>query len=185
MNGDTLKSGGGTHMALLRGTADSSWVLHWHEGAQARLWLTTPMDSVGLGVSVGSDSANVFSGAGQGELFFVVASSTPAAESARSQPAIGSSVPAVFALWPSAPNPIAETATIRYDLPVPARVRLTIYDMQGRRVRSLVEGEQKAGAHAVAWDLHDAGGQRAGPGVYVCDLEAGSFAARRKLVVLP
>jgi Domain of unknown function (DUF1929)/FlgD Ig-like domain/Kelch motif len=56
-----LVKGGGTHMALLRGNADTSWVLHWHLDSTARLWRpTTPTDSVGVRVEVRWDSTKIF-----------------------------------------------------------------------------------------------------------------------------
>jgi hypothetical protein len=57
-NGSVLVNGGGTHMALLRGTADVSFVLHWHDGIGARLWQTNPGDTVGLGIPVGYEAFN-------------------------------------------------------------------------------------------------------------------------------
>src|SRR6059036_1234635 len=38
---------GGTHVALMRGNGDSSWVLHWHEGEAARIWHAKPLSDVG------------------------------------------------------------------------------------------------------------------------------------------
>jgi hypothetical protein len=58
-----LFRGGGTHMALLRGTAESAWILHFHRGVNARLWRpTTPTDIVGemVEVPLPADSMEVF-----------------------------------------------------------------------------------------------------------------------------
>jgi Kelch motif len=46
VSGSNLVKGGGTHMALLRGASDEHWVLHWHEGKQARLWRPTSATDV-------------------------------------------------------------------------------------------------------------------------------------------
>ena len=51
-----LKSGGGTHMALLRDSTDKSWVLHWHSGATARLWRADSMQVSTIGIHVATDS---------------------------------------------------------------------------------------------------------------------------------
>ncbi len=52
-----LKSGGGTHMALLRDSTDKSWVLHWHTGATARLWRADSMATSTFSTHVPTDSA--------------------------------------------------------------------------------------------------------------------------------
>lgn len=52
-----------------------------------------------------------------------------------------------FALDGTYPNPFRRSTSISYELPEPARVRLEVYDVIGRRVRTLVDGEQAAGRH--------------------------------------
>ena len=76
-----------------------------------------------------------------------------------------------YRLCPSYPNPFNAETTIRYVLPKPGRVRLVIYDVLGRKVRTLVDREQVAGQHSVLWDGKD--GERGGvsSGVYFCRLE--------------
>ena len=68
---------------------------------------------------------------------------------------------------PPFPNPFTEQTTIRYELPEPMRVRMTVYDALGREVAVLVDGEQQAGAHEVVFD-----GVDLAPGTYVVRFEA-------------
>ncbi|MFH1571351.1 MAG: M4 family metallopeptidase, partial [Gemmatimonadota bacterium] len=96
-----------------------------------------------------------------------------------SPPAVPTSVtedpaptPAGFALRPSWPNPFNSTAMIAFDLPAPARVELTIYDVRGARVTQLLAAERDAGQYQVAWDGCDDRGQPVGSGVYLCRLSA-------------
>jgi len=64
-------------------------------------------------------------------------------------------------------------------------VRLEVFDLLGRRVATLAQGNYPAGFHAVTWDMRDAGGSAVRPGVYAYRLVAGDFRARRKMSVLP
>ncbi len=87
-------------------------------------------------------------------------------------------VPAAFVLRGNAPNPFAGSTTIRYDLPEDAHVRITVYDALGRRVATLVDEEQRAGADkAVRF-----GAEGLPSGVYFYRIEAGTTVRTRKMV---
>jgi hypothetical protein len=92
--------------------------------------------------------------------------------------------PRLFALYPAAPNPFNPTTTIRYDLPEPADVRLTIHDAAGRRVTTLVDSPMPTGAHAAVWDGRDARGRDVASGAYFASIRAGRHEATRRLVLL-
>ncbi len=77
------------------------------------------------------------------------------------------------------PNPFNPTTRIRYALPQRAHVRLSVYDVQGRRVAVLVASEQPAGRYEVAFE---AGALPSG--VYFYRLEAGAFRAVRQMLLL-
>jgi hypothetical protein len=94
-------------------------------------------------------------------------------------------VPTSFALHQNQPNPFRGTTAIRFDVPVPCNGRLEVFDMQGRRVRTLADGPFSAGFQSVPWDQRDASGSLMKPGVYLYRLQAGTFRAQRKLVLLP
>jgi hypothetical protein len=92
--------------------------------------------------------------------------------------------PRIFRLLGASPNPMRSTTTIAFDLPEPARTRLSIYDVHGRRVRVVNEGVRPAGRHAIDWDARDTGGRRVPAGVYFARLEAGPFEAEQRLVIV-
>jgi len=82
------------------------------------------------------------------------------------------------------PNPFNPNATIEYSLVEKGRVRLAIYDVTGRLVRTLVNGVRSAGDQRVIWDGKNDRGSFAGSGVYVYQLEAGSTSLTGKMSLL-
>jgi hypothetical protein len=91
---------------------------------------------------------------------------------------VNGSVPLAFSLSQNYPNPFNPATAIRYQLPLTSRVRLTVFDLLGREIATLVEGVQNAGTYAAPFD----GGGLAS-GVYVYRLTAGDFVASRKMVL--
>jgi hypothetical protein len=87
---------------------------------------------------------------------------------------------AASALQPNYPNPFREQTTIEYALDQPGRVRLAVYDLLGRRVRTLVDERQSAGRHSMTFDAETLPG-----GVYVYRLTApGGRQVTRKMTVV-
>ena len=93
-------------------------------------------------------------------------------------------LPESFALAQSYPNPFNAATVIRYQLPVSIAVHLTVYDILGHPVRRLVEGWQAAGYYQLTWDGRDERSRAVSSGVYFYQLEAGTFAQVRRMVVL-
>ena len=88
-------------------------------------------------------------------------------------------VPLSFTLEQNYPNPFNPTTTIAYALPAASEVSLTVYDVLGRAVATLVDARQPAGRHEVAFDASPLPS-----GIYVYRLQAGSFSVAKRLVVL-
>ncbi|MBK9304444.1 MAG: T9SS type A sorting domain-containing protein [bacterium] len=74
------------------------------------------------------------------------------------------------------PNPFNPTTTIRFALPAAGSARLAVYDVTGRLVRTLIDGNLAAGAHEASWDGRDAAGRSAASGVYLARLSTASGA---------
>jgi len=81
-------------------------------------------------------------------------------------------IPLALTLGASAPNPSTGRVSIPFGLPSAARVRVTVLDLQGRVIRTLVNGELPAGAHLARWDGRLGSGARAPSGVYLYRLDA-------------
>ncbi len=88
-------------------------------------------------------------------------------------------------LLAAVPNPFNPRTEIRFALPRPASVSLTVYDLAGKRVKTLFAGESRsAGPHGVVWDGCDQGGQAVPSGSYLVRLVAGSEVSCGRLTLL-
>jgi hypothetical protein len=92
--------------------------------------------------------------------------------------------PATTALVANVPNPFNPTTTIRFDVAQPGHVSLIIYDVQGRRVRALVDERLDAAAHQRLWDGTDDRGHAVATGVYFARLAVGATVDVRKMVLI-
>ena len=102
------------------------------------------------------------------------------------RPETGAIRPLHFRLEQSTPNPLRPEhgALIRYALPERKEVTITIYNLLGQKIVTLVNQAQPAGFHQVRWEGRNAAGFTAPAGLYFCVMRSGNFLARRKLVVL-
>jgi len=96
----------------------------------------------------------------------------------------GAGVPGVFALHQNYPNPFNPITRINYDLPEDALVNITIYDMMGRQVKTLINSEQTAGYRAIRWNGTNHLGQPVAAGMYLYKIRANMFNQTKKLILL-
>lgn len=87
-------------------------------------------------------------------------------------------------VFPAAPNPTGQSAVFRYELMQASPVKVDVYDVAGRLVRSLVDAKQDARLHSVVWDGRDLSGASAPSGVYFFRVQAGTFRDNVKLVLV-
>jgi hypothetical protein len=93
-------------------------------------------------------------------------------------------VPDSYALHQNYPNPFNPVTTIRYDLPEDAQVMIRIFDIQGRIVRTLVDGHEDAGRKAVPWNATNQVGEPVAAGMYIYMIQSGGFSQVRKMLLL-
>jgi hypothetical protein len=95
-------------------------------------------------------------------------------------------VPDGFVLSQNYPNPFRGETFIEFQVPQnhSGRVKLSVYNLLGQEVRLLSDQGFSGGTYRAAWDGRDAAGQRVVNGVYFYRLEAGSFVALKRLVLL-
>jgi len=97
----------------------------------------------------------------------------------------GDNAPTGFALAQNYPNPFNPSTVIRYAIPMEGPVALTVYDMTGRKVSTLVNENKSAGEYQVRFDIGSRkGGQDVGSGIYFYRLTAGDFSKAKKLLLL-
>jgi hypothetical protein len=90
----------------------------------------------------------------------------------------------VFSLQQNHPNPFNPSTEIRYEIPQAAAVTLEIFDVRGRRLRTLVSEQQAAGGYAATWNGKDDGGRKAASGIYFYRLRAGLLEKTLKMVLV-
>ena len=82
------------------------------------------------------------------------------------------------------PNPFNPVTTLRYDLPKDAVVNITIHDMMGRVVKTLVNGSQTAGYRSIQWNATNDNNRPVSAGLYLYTIQAGKFRQTNKMVLL-
>ncbi|PWB71358.1 hypothetical protein C3F09_07975, partial [candidate division GN15 bacterium] len=82
------------------------------------------------------------------------------------------------------PNPFNPQTTVGFDLPQAEHVTLTVYNLLGQRIRTLADGDFDAGHQSVMWDGRGDNGDAVASGVYLYRLEAGSYVATKKMLLL-
>ena len=87
-------------------------------------------------------------------------------------------------LGPVTPNPFMGSTVISYTVPAASHVSLSIYNVNGQLVRTVVDGSMEAGVHRAAWDGRDSNENQVARGVYFCRMTAGEFTATEKIVLL-
>ena len=94
--------------------------------------------------------------------------------------------PLVFdtALTANYPNPFNPKTTIPYSLAESAQVEMTIYNILGQRIRTLLDGHQSPGAYSVVWDGRDEQGRSVSSGVYLCRFRAGGFSSVQRMMLI-
>jgi hypothetical protein len=88
-------------------------------------------------------------------------------------------LPESFSLDRAYPNPFNPTTTLSFAIPVDAAVSLSIYNLQGREVSTLISGNMDAGYHSVVWNADSYSS-----GVYFVKMVAGEFVNTQKLMLV-
>ncbi|MCP4945262.1 MAG: PKD domain-containing protein, partial [Planctomycetaceae bacterium] len=93
-------------------------------------------------------------------------------------------LPTEFDLKANYPNPFNPTTNIAFDLPEATDVKLEVYDMMGRRVATLINGQLNAGRYNATWNARSDAGSMVASGVYIYRLRAGSFESVKQMVLM-
>jgi len=93
-------------------------------------------------------------------------------------------IPLQYILHQNYPNPFNPVTTLRYELPENAMINITIYDMLGREVKTLINQTQDAGYRSVIWDATNDYGKPVSAGIYLYQIQAGEYIQTKKMVLL-
>jgi len=93
-------------------------------------------------------------------------------------------LPAVFTLYQNYPNPFNMDTEIGFGLPTSGRVTLDIFDILGRKIRTLVSDNLEAGYHSYRWNSVDDNGAQVSSGLYFYKLQTGETDAIKKMLLL-
>jgi len=90
--------------------------------------------------------------------------------------------PRDFGLSQNWPNPFNPVTAISYQLSAFSEVELSIFNISGEKVRSLIKEEKPAGKYVVVWDGRDNSGKSVSGGIYLCRIRAGQLTQTRKMI---
>lgn len=96
----------------------------------------------------------------------------------------GSLLPREFALMQNYPNPFNPTTVISFALPRSSDVRIDLYDITGRLVRTLADETMTAGNHTITFDGRSSSGNQLATGVYFYRMQANGFVATKKMLLM-
>ncbi|MCO6480132.1 MAG: T9SS type A sorting domain-containing protein, partial [Phaeodactylibacter sp.] len=173
----SFQAAGGTGSVNVSAQPDCSWSAQSNVG-----WITITSGASGNGNGMVNFSVEMNNSTAPrtGAISIVgVAFSVTQAGIITGSEEVGPTAAGKFELWQNFPNPFSGETTIRYHLPVSARVTLEIFDPWGGRAQALVDEQQNAGLHTVVWN-----GQDAAPGMYIYRIVAGGFMKAKKMLLL-
>lgn len=93
-------------------------------------------------------------------------------------------LPTSFGMSQNVPNPFNPTTQVSFALPKAAKVNLSVYNVLGQQVKTLVDGDMNAGYQTVTWDGTDRTGSQVASGVYFYKLRAGDYSDTKKMLLL-
>jgi len=92
--------------------------------------------------------------------------------------------PSEFCLYPNYPNPFNPITTISYDLPEDGFVELSVYNMRGEKVATLMKGNREAGSYRLNWDGRNENGEIVSSGIYFLRIVSGSYSTTNKMIFI-
>ncbi|RMD88210.1 MAG: T9SS C-terminal target domain-containing protein [Calditrichaeota bacterium] len=90
--------------------------------------------------------------------------------------------PVEYALYPNYPNPFNEMTVITYSIPYFDTITMKIYDLNGREIKTLVQGAKNPGTYRIRWDGRNNQGNQVSSGVYFCRMQTKKFKMTRKIL---
>ena len=93
-------------------------------------------------------------------------------------------IPEEFSLGQNFPNPFNLSTKIGFSIPARGDVKISIYNILGRKIRTLIDKTYSAGSHTVVWDGTDGYGSLVASGIYFYNIKSGEFNQTRKMTLV-
>ncbi|MCH2650946.1 MAG: T9SS type A sorting domain-containing protein, partial [Candidatus Marinimicrobia bacterium] len=93
-------------------------------------------------------------------------------------------LPTEYSLGNNYPNPFNPITKFTYSIPEDVRVRITVYDIQGRAVKTLVDSDQSAGYKSIQWNATNNAGAPVSAGLYFYRIQSSNFSQTKKMIFL-
>ena len=84
-------------------------------------------------------------------------------------------IPEQFSMNPLYPNPFNRSVSIRYDIPLDSKIKLNVFNINGKHINTLFNGRTHAGTHSMSWNGLDKNGNIVSSGTYIVLLQANNF----------
>ena len=97
---------------------------------------------------------------------------------------IDKQLPSIYTLHQNYPNPFNSTTKINYDLPKDVLVKVVIFDVMGRNVKTLMNESQSSGYHSILWNATNDMGEDISAGMYIYTILAGEYKSSKKMVLI-
>jgi len=92
--------------------------------------------------------------------------------------------PVEFSISQNYPNPFNPTTKLQFQIPTAGKVKLNIYDINGRLVKEVFSGEKEAGLHTLDWNAKDLNGKQVASGVYFYSVQFNNTLLTKKMIYL-
>ena len=93
-------------------------------------------------------------------------------------------MPDQYMVYQNYPNPFNPVTTLRYDLPENSLVNITVYNLLGKQIKTLINKTQDAGYKSITWDATNDYGKLVSAGIYLYRIQAGKYISTKKIVLL-
>jgi 1,4-alpha-glucan branching enzyme len=93
-------------------------------------------------------------------------------------------IPLSYHLWQNYPNPFNPSTNIQFELPHLSKVNLVIFDLLGRKVKTLINKSVAPGKYQVQWNGNNESGISVSSGIYILHFRAGTFEKNRRIILL-
>ncbi|MCK9425249.1 MAG: T9SS type A sorting domain-containing protein [Ignavibacteriaceae bacterium] len=97
---------------------------------------------------------------------------------------LAKTIPTQFAISQNYPNPFNPTTKLQFQIPTAGKVKLNIYDINGRLVKEVFSGEKEAGLHTLDWNAKDLNGRQVASGIYFYSVQFNNTLLTKKMIYL-